>query len=756
MRAILVCLLFAGTASTAVAQIFEEDPTTGHLLVERDLDARGWASVVVKLNVPEYQPEGRLKGRAARGEQRASIRAVQNDLIADLDQRHVRVMRQYNMLPYLALEVTRSGLAGLKSNPLVSLITADLAGRPIVSLESEILSASLDDVPLLPPATPMPVPMDTSRLVVGADVANANGCDGNGWAVAILDSGVDLDHGAFSGRITHEACYSSNGAAKSSLCPGGVTETTAAGSGDDCRVCTSPGQTIAECDFQPPGQRACPHGSLVAGAAAGNGMDGGGTLIEGVAPEADIISIRVFTRADTTMAACDGNIWKFGCAWVYASDLMKGIERVAELADSVKIAAINISVDMTATEGAPGFGTGFSTPCDGIAGLSGIKDAIDLTNSYGIPSVAATGNQNNSNRINPPACLTNTISVGYTQDGSLHVRNDGPHPTVQDAIGHDTNSDDFLDFWAPGEWITTAWPDNSSSTERGSSVAAPQVSAALAALRSKVGTRGLGYYKNLLIDTGFPVTDTRPANDFTKPRIDVGAACLAMSAVEVTAAVLLEGPYAGGGMMSIGAILQDSLPNHQPFGDPEYDGTVLEYDSTDAVPSLPPDVVDWVELELRTATDASSTVAKRPALLLTDGSVVDYDGVSPVRFLGVDSLRYYLVVRHRNHGDVMSASKLNTGDGVGSWNFTTAMSKAYTTGPDPMKEVDSRFVMFGGDINIDAQITASDFNEWLVQTKAVLEGYRSGDITLDGQVTTADFNIWLPNTKAVRTSQVPN
>jgi hypothetical protein len=747
-------LLATGLTTVSQGQNLEDDPTTGLAEVRQKLAAGGWSSVIVKLKVPDYRPEGLIGGSEQRQLQRTRIQNRQSSLLAGLDNQHLRVKRQYKLIPYVAVEVSEAGLTALEASPLVELVTADLVGEPS-AIAGPAAPWPHESAPL------SPAPTAESRLVVGADVANANGCDGSGWAIAMLDSGIQNDHPAYVGRVTHEACFSTHspGLDQESLCPNFATDTTGTGVGDDCIPCISRTGTDPnyvynppDCDFWPPGQVTCPHGTLVTGPAAGNG---GGVV--GIAPSADIVSILVMTRYTGAAAPSP---WDRGRPLVNLSDLMAGIEHVALLSDSVNIAALNISIDITSTPGQPGRQT---APCDGIAALSGVKDAVDVTNSYGIPTTASTGNDDWRDRINPPACLSNVISVAYTQDGSTYMS----MTTKVDSIGREPNRASFLDFWAPGEWITGGWPHNAGQTTlttRGTSLAAPQVAAAFAALRSKGGTRGIDYYRMLLDSTGVMVTDNKlnfkplpeGISGITKPRIDVGAACLAMSVVEVDAKALLEGPYLSGGMMSIGGILQDSLPLTQPFGGPDFAGTVLEHAGVDAVPNLPSDVVDWVMVSLRSGTAASTQVTERPALLLTDGSIVDFDGSSPVRFLGVDSTSYYLVVRHRNHGDVMSSSAINLSGGSGSWDFTTGMSQAYTLDPDPMKLLDSRYVMFGGDIDIDAQITAADFNEWLTQTKAVAEGYQSGDITLDGQVTSSDFNIWLVNTKAVLSSQVPN
>lgn len=69
------------------------------------------------------------------------------------------------------------------------------------------------------------------------------------------------------------------------------------------------------------------------------------------------------------------------------------------------------------------------------------------------------------------------------------------------------------------------------------------------------------------------------------------------------------------------------------------------------------DIVDWVLVELRTGTDASTKAAARACFIKSDGSIVDLDGSSAVDFIGLDPAitEYYAVVYHRNHLPVMSS-----------------------------------------------------------------------------------------------------
>ena len=149
--------------------------------------------------------------------------------------------------------------------------------------------------------------------------------------------------------------------------------------------------------------------------------------------------------------------------------------------------------------------------------------------------------------------------------------------------------------------------------------------------------------------------------------------------------VFLQGPYSSESMsttLNSGGYLQSGTAS-QP-----YKGVPWNYNGGESVSSdinffkNHPSIVDWVLVQLRTSTAAVSTVATRAAFLKSDGTIVDMDGTSPVDFWGIPDGSYYIVIKHRNHLSVMSASTVSLPNSSGTvYDFTTSQSQAYGTNP---------------------------------------------------------------------------
>ncbi|MDQ3021613.1 MAG: hypothetical protein M3R36_13745 [Bacteroidota bacterium] len=152
------------------------------------------------------------------------------------------------------------------------------------------------------------------------------------------------------------------------------------------------------------------------------------------------------------------------------------------------------------------------------------------------------------------------------------------------------------------------------------------------------------------------------------------ASCLnSNSFTEVNTKVILQGSYDGGGNMRISLNTLGFIPLSQPYNTSQYN-----YYGSESVVGIPAGVVDWVYLELRsTAAGLPVTNGRRAAFIKSDGSLVDIDGISHVKFPGLIAGNYFVVVGHRIHLPVMSnnAEPLNTSSNL--YDFTDGLSKYY-------------------------------------------------------------------------------
>jgi hypothetical protein len=208
--------------------------------------------------------------------------------------------------------------------------------------------------------------------------------------------------------------------------------------------------------------------------------------------------------------------------------------------------------------------------------------------------------------------------------------------------------------------------------------------------------------------------------------------------------VFLHGCYnTGSGVMNTS--LTSVLPLSQP-----YNGSPWNYSGTESVTSIPTGVVDWIFVELR--SDATTVVGRRAGFLKSDGSIVDLDGVSQLKFNTLNEGNYYVVIKHRNHLGVMSANTILLSTSSSMYNFTDNLSKSY--GTNGMKEILSGvYGLYAGDGNGNGSITATDKNSvWRSQNGT--NGYLSGDYNLSGAVTASDANaFWRGNNG--KSTQVP-
>ncbi|OEK07640.1 choice-of-anchor D domain-containing protein [Roseivirga misakiensis] len=173
-----------------------------------------------------------------------------------------------------------------------------------------------------------------------------------------------------------------------------------------------------------------------------------------------------------------------------------------------------------------------------------------------------------------------------------------------------------------------------------------------------------------------------------------------------------------------------------------------------AVSSLPTNAVDWVEVELRTGTAASTKVGtNRAGILKNDGTIVDKDG-NAFTMSQVDGSGYYIVIHHRNHLSVMSNVAVTTTTGTYSFNFTTAQGNSFNNGS--IAGGTSRFAMIGGDADGSGTVDGTDLSTWRTNNGAVYSysGNGNADFNLDGEINAVDRNDFQQKNTS-KTRQVP-
>jgi hypothetical protein len=126
LRALGFCALLSLAATSALSQTSGKIPTE----VIDHAAAHGSVLVLVGLAVP-WQMESALSEAEVRA-QRESIASIQRDLLSGLEGRKYKVIRSYDQIPGLALEVGADALAELARSPVVTNVLLD---RPMTDPE---------------------------------------------------------------------------------------------------------------------------------------------------------------------------------------------------------------------------------------------------------------------------------------------------------------------------------------------------------------------------------------------------------------------------------------------------------------------------------------------------------------------------------------------------------------------------------------------------------------------------------------------
>ena len=273
--------------------------------------------------------------------------------------------------PFFAATINRSeysqlsALRHVRSIRVLDSLTA-IAGR---SIEGGALE-SRDPAPLT----------GTTQLIGAADCWD-HGLNGTGATVVVIDYGIDDSQSKFLDSSGQSRVVESGRFIGAGLTP-----------------------DLVDIEFGSGGQYGLPlqlgwggHGTRVAAVIAGYDRNAGPENNSGVAPNANLISLRV------TGETGEAHPYDIAIALAYVASV---------LANSYDIAAVNLSLALPPVANQLPSGS-----CDDDNRL--LWAAVQFVLSRGIPVITGTGNDSIHNGITGPSCLTNTVAVAGSTDFDL-------------------------------------------------------------------------------------------------------------------------------------------------------------------------------------------------------------------------------------------------------------------------------------------------------------------------------------------------
>lgn len=218
----------------------------------------------------------------------------------------------------------------------------------------------------------------------------------------------------------------------------------------------------------------------------------------------------------------------------------------------------------------------------------------------------------------------------------------------------------------------------------------------------------------------------------------------ALFQIKISPIVFLQGPLfnpSTAGLMNDDLRSNNYIPTTSPYADnATVDASIFTITGNNAI-------VDWVWVELRQENDTTKIVASKSALLQRDGDIVALDG-SSILVLNASPGNHHVVIKHRNHLSVMSASPIvllkNTATIV---NFTASTFLTFGSNAQ-IQLANNAMALWAGNVNGDDIIQYSgtnpdvpsilsevlnDSGNFLNFPTYIVNGYNIHDINMDGK-----------------------
>jgi subtilisin family serine protease len=454
---LLAAVTASGIASGPVNAGVEE--------VLREIGPNGRAQVLVRMKadgggaVP-WTP------RLSPSRQRVAVATAFNQAAPALARARVSGLRHFRTIPYVAATVTREQAMALAGE-------AQVEGIFLIRRERRAEVQGLE----APRERAQAVGLSAAQLSIDLGSAWDRGFDGTGYAIAVIDSGININHPALVGKNVGDACFANSfGTTTIAQCPSGATPQIGVGAASFC-----PGDSTR-----------CDHGTHVASLAVGNDSAVFGSPTFGVAKGAKIVPIDVFSLI-TDPAECSPD--PAPCVLTDSLAVLNALDYVNEKALELKIAAVNLSIGGSSRDGY----------CDDDPRRS----VIDMLRQKGVAVAVAASNGGQTGKITTPSCISSAVAVGATDNGT--------------TVASFSNFANTLDFVAPGVGLSGAKGSGSGYGLRsGTSMSTPLVAGAFTVLRQAYPTLSLDALEAALKQTGAPVT--RADSGVTVAKIQVGAA----------------------------------------------------------------------------------------------------------------------------------------------------------------------------------------------------------------------------------------